>query len=675
MNIPRDIAALDFETYWDSEVSVKKMTTVDYVRHPEMKVLSVAFKRNGQRHPTFHAGADVGPALRSVDWSCTALLCHHAHFDGLFLSEFYGIIPSFYLDTLSMGRALHQLEVGGSLNALAGLYGLGEKTDGGAILNEAKGLRSVSDLTYAQRRRFAVYNKQDVTLLWRLWRKMRPAFSNRELELIDVTVRMQCDPKLRINAKKVRRELARERQEKFGTLLAGYQAAYPVAHRTLQGSELADWEGSVALAEFKKTLGSSNKLFNLLTKHIPEADVPLKWSVKQEKEIPAFAKQDLEFQRLAENGPEPVKKILAARLATKSTIGETRCLRLLSHTKEGTMSLPVYLNYYGAHTGRWSGGDKTNLQNLPVRTTSSIRECVEAPPGYVLVVVDSSQIEARMLAWLAGQTNLLEVFRTPGGDPYRYMASMIYDKPVEKIADDERFVGKTVVLGCGYGLGWKRYRNSMAVGTLGPPVFMSPKKAGTIIKLFRARNQWYPWFWVQMGRRLEMMARGEDPPDYWARNGTDNRDGLVGAGPPTLEFSADGIVLPNGMWLHYPEIEGETVETEYETEDGEIKVRKSMEYTYRVNARGGRSKIYGGLMTENIVQALARIPIGDHMLEIQKRCPVVLMTHDEIVALAPRKEAKQALAFMEAAFGKSPDWAPDLPLAGKGVWAKEYRKP
>lgn len=672
--VPKNIVSLDFETFWSDEVSVKKLTTVDYVRHPEMKVLSVALKRDGQRTPTFHAGDEIRPALEAIDWGSTAMLAHHAHFDGLFLSEFYGIVPAFYLDTLSMGRALHRAEVGGSLSALSELYGLGAKTEGGAILLETKGLRNVEDLSYAQRRRFVKYNKQDVNLLWRLWRAMRGAFVPEELALIDLTVRMQCDPRLEIDAEGVRRELARERAEKRAAVELGCVAAGAFLPRVSQATMGIDEEGRNT-EEFRKVLGSSAKLYDLLCAMSGKENVPVKRSpTDPDKRIPAFAKTDLGMQKLHREGSPDVKKVLDARLLLKSTIGETRCLRLLSHSSEGTKKIPVYLQYCGAHTGRWTGGDSANFQNIPVRKSSAIRECVRAPRDHVLVVVDSSQIEARALAWLAGQTSMLDVFRS-GQDPYRYMAANMYDKPMQDITPDERFVGKTVVLGAGFGLGWKRYRDSMAEGQLGPPVILTPKEAGRIIKAFRSSNQWYSWFWVQMQRRLEMMFASVDPPNYWARDDDLCPLGMDGPGKPVLRFFKDEIVLPNDLSMHYPDIEGKMTETEYEDEDGEIKKFQSMEYSYRTNNRGERGKIHGRLITENIIQALARIVVGEQMLRVADYWPVAMMTHDEVVAVVPKKEAPRALGYMEEMFRTPPDWCPGLPVAGEGAWSREYRKP
>ena len=145
--------------------------------------------------------------------------------------------------------------------------------------------------------------------------------------------------------------------------------------------------------------------------------------------------------------------------------------------------MPVPLKYYAAHTGRWGGTDNLNLQNLPRQ--SPLKHAIRAPQGYVMIDSDSSQIEARTLAWLAGQWDLVQAFER-GEDVYRIMASAIYNKPVEDITKDERFVGKTTILGSGYGMGAKK---------LAAVYGYSAEKAEEILKWTKLT----PCLWIQHG--------------------------------------------------------------------------------------------------------------------------------------------------------------------------------
>jgi DNA polymerase I-like protein with 3'-5' exonuclease and polymerase domains len=183
---------------------------------------------------------------------------------------------------------------------------------------------------------------------------------------------------------------------------------------------------------------------------------PTKTSIRTGKETFAFAKSDKALQELREHPNHDVQVLVSARLGVKSTIEETRTERLLGIAQR-TGVLPVPLRYYAAHTGRWGGSDKLNMQNLPTRKGNTIKQAITAPEGCLIVDADSAQIEARVLAWLAGQTDLVEAFAA-GQDVYKIMAATIYGKPAAEISKAERFVGKSVVLGSGYGMGAKKFK-------------------------------------------------------------------------------------------------------------------------------------------------------------------------------------------------------------------------
>ena len=136
---------------------------------------------------------------------------------------------------------------------------------------------------------------------------------------------------------------------------------------------------------------------------------PMKMSPRTNKETFAFSKSDQAMTELLEHPNIAVQTLVAARIGVKSTLEETRTDRFLNIGKRAGV-LPVPLKYYAAHTGRWGGTDKVNLQNLPSRGSNTIKKCIVAPDGYVLIDADSSQIEARTLAWLAGQTDLVNAF-------------------------------------------------------------------------------------------------------------------------------------------------------------------------------------------------------------------------------------------------------------------------
>jgi DNA polymerase len=283
------------------------------------------------------------------------------------------------------------------------------------------------------------------------------------------------------------------------------------------------------------------------------------------------------------------------------------------------------LNYYGAHTGRASGGDKVNLQNLP--RGGALRKAIVAPKGHLLVACDSSQIEARTVAWLAGERELVDAF-AQNTDIYSSFASEVYERPINKKDHPlERHVGKTSILGLGYGMSAAKFKGTLKVGK--PSVEMAEQDCERVVNLYRTKYANIVRLWKESHYLLEAIAKG-------AR---------FGVGAEGIAYAVEGgIALPNGMMLRYPELQ--------KGEDG---------YTYK--QRRETKKIYGAKVTENIVQALARIIVFNQMLAISKRYKVVLTVHDEVVIVAPEQEAEEAKAFMMEQMSIAPDWADGLPLA------------
>jgi DNA polymerase I-like protein with 3'-5' exonuclease and polymerase domains len=405
-----DIVTIDTETYYDKDYSLSKMTTEEYIRDERFEVIGVAIKVNDQE-VDWYSGADPGGFLHALDYSDKAILCHNTAFDGAILSWHYGIKPKFWFDTLSMARPLHSMTVGGSLKALATYYKLGDKGD--EVLR-TMGLRR-RDFTPEQMEAFAEYCVQDVNLTYQLFKKMARQFPKEELLVIDQTIRMYTEPKLVLDPVVLDAHLIsiHERKEKLLAKLGGE-------------------------AKAKKFLMSNNKFADLLRAFGVEP--PMKTSPTTGKQTYAFAKNDTQFTALLEHPKPAVRTVVEARLGTKSTIEETRTERFLQIAERG--SLPIMLNYYGAHTGRFSGGDKVNLQNLP--SGGQLRKALAAPDGHVVVACDSSQIEARLVAYLAGQEDLVQSFRE-GRDVYSEFATDVYGRPVSKSDKVERHVGKTCV--------------------------------------------------------------------------------------------------------------------------------------------------------------------------------------------------------------------------------------
>jgi DNA polymerase len=591
------ILTIDFETYYDREFSLSKITTEEYIRHELFETIGVGVKVNDGRSEWFSGShQQTQDYLSSIDWSDAIAVAHNAMFDAAILSWVFDIKPHMWCDTLSLARAIDGLEVSSSLKSCAERHNLGEK--GTEVVN-AMGKRRL-DFSEEELARYGEYCKNDCDLTWDLLNVYLPKVSETELQVINLTIKMFSEPVLELDLPLLEQHLEEVRERK-AELLAACEAD-------------------------PETLNSNPKFAELLRSLGVEP--PMKISPATGKETYAFAKTDEELKELLEHEDERVQAVVAARLGTKSTLEETRTERFIGIAKRG--SLPVPLRYYAAHTGRWGGADKLNLQNLP--RGGKIKESVVPPAGHVIIDCDSSQIEARVLAWLAGQNDLVQAFADKQ-DVYKIMASKIFRKPVDEISKDERFLGKTVVLGCGYGLGAAKFQSSLK--TAG--VSMELDECQRIITTYREAYPAIPALWKQGQKCLEAMLAEKTTP--------------IGVRPDALYLGQYGFVLPSGYRLGYADLQ------------------KDAEGQFSYKARNGRTKIYGGKVIENVVQALARCVIAEQMVKISERYRPVLTVHDAIAIVAPVDPeqppvagAEAAQAFVEKCFRKTPVWAEGLPL-------------
>jgi DNA polymerase len=389
---------------------------------------------------------------------------------------------------------------------------------------------------------------------------------------------------------------------------------------------------AVAQAD-KDSLMSTDKFAELLK--LLAVEPPTKISARTGKQAWAFAKTDEEFKALLEHPDPRVQALVSARLGNKTTLEETRTQRFIEIALRG--SLPVPIKYYAAHTGRWGGDDKINLQNLPSRghNANKLKLSIEAPEGYVIIDSDSSQIEARVLAWLAGQTDVLKLFAAKQ-DVYRHMAGRIFGINPSDVTDEQRFIGKTTVLGAGYGMGPVKFQAQLA--NMGKQVDIDTCKM--IIKRYRLVNPNISSWWEHLSLVLDCMCH-QKPflVDYFD---------VMTLDPLT------GIRLPNGLNLSYPE----------------LRRHSNGEFTYMT--RTGVNKIYGGKVAENLCQAVARCIIGEQMIQISKRYRVVLTVHDAIASVVPEADAAEARAYIEECMRTPPVWAAGLPLNCESGMARNY---
>jgi len=602
---------IDFETYYATDYSLTRLTTEEYVRGDQFQVIGVAVKVNDAPAEWFTGTHDeTAEWLAQFDWGNHFVLAHNAIFDASIMTWVFGQRPKAWLDTMSMARAVLGPNASVSLEKLSNHFGLGTK--GTEVVN-AKGLRR-EDFPEDQLAQYGEYCKNDVELTYKLYAELNGTFPIKEKRLIDITIRMFSDPLLELDTKRLEEHLqgVRDRKEKLFT------------------------DSGIT----KEVLNSSAKFADLLREN--HVYPPIKISPATGKETYAFAKSDADFVALLEHPNEVVQAIVAARLGAKSTLEETRTERFIDIAKRGPIlgslrRAPIPLKYYAAHTGRWGGSDKVNLQNLPSRGTEGgkLKRCIVAPRGHVIIDCDSSQIEARVLAWLAGQHDILDLFAKQQ-DVYKYMARMIYGISEDEVSPEQRFIGKTTVLGAGYGMGAIKFQ--VQLKNMGKDLDYDTCRF--IIKQYRNANHRISDWWNHLNMVMTHIIN-QKPVEV-------DRVGLLTTTPFT------GIALPNGLYLNYPELERHT----------------NGEFTYAT--RQGPSKIYGGKVAENICQAVARCIIGEQMIQIEKRYRVVLTVHDAIACVVPQDEADEARAYIEQCMRTSPSWAKNLPLNCESGMAQNY---
>lgn len=620
---PQHLIVLDWETYYSKDFSLSKLTTEEYIRSPEFEVIGVSVKLDDE--PAVWCTGDdleVFAFLQKFPWDKSLAVAHHAMFDMAILSWKYGIKPLALGDTLSMARALHGSELSMSLKALAEHYKLQAK---GEEVVAAMGMRR-ADFSPHGLKTYGAYCINDTEITHSLFGLMskgfrvpfgddlkqlnRPGFPRSEMRLIDQTLRMFTEPVLGLDKDVLVPHLEAVKHKK----------ALLMAEIDVQREDLMS---NPKFAESLRELG---------------VDPPMKVSAATGKETYAFSKSDSAFTDLLEHPDLTVQALVAARLGVKSTLEETRTERFIGMADRGPM--PVPLRYYGAHTGRWSGSDKINLQNIT--RGSPLNTAITAPEGHVIINCDSSQIEARVLAWLAGQEDLVAAFDR-GDDVYKIMASSIYNKPVEAIDKDERFLGKTVVLGAGYGTGWATFQRQLKL----KGVTVTDDTAQSIIQTYREAYPRIPLLWKEASSALDAIL--------------DNVTAPLGTEGALVVEGDKGVRLPNGLYIRYPNLRREYLDGQY-----------GLVYDTKRGRTVVMTRIHGPKMVENVTQALARIIIGDQLLMVARRYRVALTVHDSIVAIAPASEEAKAVEYITGCMKVRPKWAPTLPLSCEAKTGANY---
>lgn len=482
-----DFTVIDFETYFDNEYSLKKMTVEEYVRDSRFKIHCVAVVTQTERlifRDNF--AENLSPYMN------TFVICQHAQFDGLILSHHLGLFPKYWGDTLSMARSQLQNLKSHSLESLCKYFGLPTKT---IDYNAFRGQRELDSQT---RQMLELGCTDDAVLTYQIAEELFKTFPIQELLIVDKTIRMFTEPCLCLDIPRMALELEKIKYAKSKAL--------------------------VDLNVTREDLQSSNKFSALIER--AGVQTPMKWSEKQKKEIPALAKTDEGMKELLEHEDTTIAALAAARLGEKSTLMETRCERFLGMITRGYLT--VYQKYHGAHTGRSSGGDKVNFLNFT--RGSELRKSIKAPLGYKLIIADAAQIECRLLNWFAGQKDIIDAFRS-GRDIYSELATKFFGYPISKKLQDERNFGKEVELASGFNMGWLKLQRRVFQKLRKRLTDDEAKKA---IFIYRDSHPHVTALWKRFQEVIENMGKGLLPYQI----GCVTIDGYR-------------IILPGGTFLDY----------------------------------------------------------------------------------------------------------------------------
>ena len=599
-----EILTLDFETYYDKDFSLSKMQTDAYVKDDRFEIIGVSILREGEEQAQWFTGdllQTLGWMRANYDWENSAVRCHNTLFDAFILSHVCNIKPKLWMDTLGQGRMQLPYLSSHSLANLAKQFGLPDK---GTAVTNALGKRR-KDFTAAEMADYADYCKHDTWLCRELGKRFDPFTPPLAAALIDMTIRMFTEP-----------------------MLVGDQAKM----QKLYDDEVERKEKLLQVAATNRDIIMSNDKFALALEE--RGAIPPKKPSKAnpDKETYAFAKSDKAFTDLLEHEHPEVQALVAARLGVKTTIAETRALRFVETAKRGP--LPVYLNFWGAKTtGRYSGGNSINWQNIPARGPSSVlREALMAPEGYTVLVGDSSNIELRTVMALAGQDDVVAKLAA-GVDLYCDFAGKLFGRTITKADKAERQLGKVAMLSLQYGAGAARFQEMVRMAARSDPNLqpISLDRAFEIVNLYRAVH----WKVVDLWNYCNNVVL----PDIHRGCNLINVD--VNGWFITQN---DGFGRPGEPGVMYHDLD-------YNGKD----------WTYTM----GRSKVFihGAKVVENLSQHAAMQIVMWQTARINRRYPVKLSVHDEAVCVVRNEELTDAKAYMEECLSMTPKWCRSIPVA------------
>lgn len=651
---------VDVESFWSAEYSLTKMTPAQYVLDPrwEFQSLTIAIGRRGEARTAIGMQA-IERLAATVDWSKSFVIAHNNEgFDAYVLAWRLGIKPAMWGCSMAMARPLYKRTVGIGLGRLVEHFGVGVKNN--AVLIQTRG-RYLRDFTAQELADMAVYNGDDTLQCREVFFKLLPEYDREELFQIDLLIRMRVEPAFVADMALLEQAARDERRRKHENLLRladmlGVDRDDDQAWGSVDEGSIDDMQDEELAERMRAELASTPRFARLLESL--GVRVPMKKSNTTDNMIPALAKTDAEFVAMLEHEDEAVATAARVRLDVKSTQLETRLATFLQVAKATGGPMPIPLLYCGAITsGRDSGTDDMNAQNMTriirnnPQPSDALRNCLQAPPGYVIIMADQSGIELRVnhFLWRVQATMALYEEKADA-DLYRAHAARVHGIAPDAVTSPLRQVEKVKNLGLGFGAGAETYQR------------VAKTLAGLQLSMGIALdhvNQWrqdHPEIagpkggWERCNRAIDWIARGEERQvDPW---------GLV-------YTCAEGFVLPSNRLIRYPNLR--------KLPDGEWPDGQPKE-SWFYGDRQYKARIYGPKADENIVQALARDSLFDASLVFFKDTGwrPKLRVHDELVYIVPERNAQELLAHLQHILRKPPEWWPELVVWSEGAIARRY---
>lgn len=682
-----NVLTVDFETYYDREYSLSKMTMIEYIMDGRFQPIMMSYSINDEPIKNVIGYPKIKEVLDGIDWDNTVLNAQNTAFDATIIRARFGHTARYYTDTMAMARvtAAHVFE-GASLGAIAKVLQANgvpvppkgkevQSALGMHLYNAYHGtpylaLKATTDPDEVQRGHellmgYVEYCNNDVHLAREAFKYFTKMITPDEMQYGDMILKCYIEPSLYLDLPIIEEEIQRihERDEK---------RARDVANKYFNGkqAELRSVCRSVPkFTEFLRGLGG------ILEHEIDEdADyafiIPSKYSEKKGRVEPCYSKTFPAVIEMCDRMDE-IGDIFRTKLAMSSSIELSRAERFRAIAKIGCgFGMPYTVS--GAHTHRLGGSGGLNVQNLSSGRkegqSNALKRSISAPHGHQVVVFDSSQIELRTGSYIAGDHATLKMF-LEGRDPYSEQASLIYGgdpveikklakSGVEPYASIQRPAGKASLLSNIYGtgaVGFMNYAKLMGVD-------MTLEEAQHIVKVYRETHPEVVAIWNACEVALRNMIAGAS--GYFG--GPDGKLFYYDGARMNHGVRMPGIRLPDGNWLNYHCLSMR----EREYPDGSTK----MNYAYRGLKEGRIQWIftYAARIFENCNQALAFAVMKYQALLINQRYKIVLNTHDEWGIVVKDEEVEQAKEYMQWCMRQVPEWAKGLPVDCEGDAAVHY---